>query len=70
MANVHVGDCIILTTPGGRCAVFTVAASGEHIKYRENIASLHQAWAIARGSLTSRQIWIGDEATPDELTSY
>jgi hypothetical protein len=47
MANVHVGDCIILTKPDGRCDLFEVDESGERVRVRENLASLHQAWQIA-----------------------
>jgi hypothetical protein len=71
MATVHVGDCIILTKPDGRCDLFEVDESGERVRVRENLASLHQAWQMApRGFPPGSQIWIGDDAAPDVLTSY
>jgi hypothetical protein len=64
------GDRIILRKSDGTCDLLALDESGERIQMRQNLPSLHQAWEIARGSLTGTRIWVCDEETPDVLKSY
>ena len=65
-----IGDRIIVGKSNGKFDIFKINESGEREQVRTDITPLHQAWEIARGSLTGTQIWICDEGTTDVLRPY
>ena len=54
MANI--GDRIIMGKSNGKFDIFKINESGERERVCADVAPLHQAWEIARGSLTGNQI--------------
>jgi len=65
-----IGDRIIVGKANGNFDIVKINESGVREQVRTDITPIHQAWEIARGSLTGNTIWVCDEATPDVLRPY
>jgi hypothetical protein len=65
-----IGDRILVHKANGKYDIYKINEAGERERVRDDITPLHQAWEIARGSMTGTKIWLSDEQSPNDLKPY